>query len=162
MQRSHYLVDAYNFLFLAMGKRGTLENRRQRLIDELNEAVSKHHLYVTLVFDGSEEHLRGHYDALEIVYTRQAQTADEYILNEVMHAKHPSQITVVSNDRELTGRSRQHRAKTLTISQFIAYLAKKKMKQKKRKISTFRESDPEMARLLAIFEKKFIEKSENH
>lgn len=155
----HYLIDAYNLLFLAMGKQGTLENKRQKLIEELNEIVLKRQLHVTLIFDGAEEHLRGHYDAIEIVYTPQRQTADEYILDEVMHTNHPAQMTVVSNDRELIGRSRQHGAKTMTLSQFINYLAKKKIKQKK-SVLPFRESDPEIARLLAIFEKRFLEETE--
>jgi predicted RNA-binding protein with PIN domain len=159
-----YLIDAYNLLFRTQKKKGPLEKNRQSLIEELNELTSKLNLHATLVFDGAEEHLRlpsrGHYDALEIIYTTKGQSADEYIFDEVRAAKSPSQLTVVSNDRELTGRCRQHRAKTLTIDEFLHSLVKKKAKKKRLSASspkTFRDSDPEIARLLAIFEKRMFE-----
>lgn len=161
----HYLVDAYNLLFRTLKRRGSLEKNRQQLIEELNDAVSHLSLQLTLVFDGAEEHLpypsRGHFDAIELVYTSKNKTADEYISDEVIHSKSPSQITVVTNDRELSIRCRSHLAKTLTIDEFIAFLAKKKSRKKKISSSperTFRDSSSELARLLIIFEKKMLEK----
>lgn len=159
-----YLIDAYNLLFRTQKKKGPLEKYRQSLIEELNELTSRLNLHATLIFDGAEEHLRlpsrGHFDALEIIYTTKGQSADEYIFEEVCAAKSPSQLTVVSNDRELTGRCRQHRAKTLTIDEFLHFLVKKKDKKKRLSASspkTFRDSDPEIARLLAIFEKRMLD-----
>lgn len=163
----HYIIDAYNLLFRRLKKSGSLEKTRQKLIEELNEVVANLHLKVTLVFDGAEKHLpyatRGHFVALEIVYTSENQTADEYITEEVNLAKRPSQITVVTNDRELAKRCHLHNAQILTIDQFIAFLAKKKAKKRAaaRTPRTFKESDPEIARLLAIFEKRFGNLSEN-
>ena len=163
----HYLVDAYNLLFRTLKKRGSLEKIRQTLIEELNEVISKLNLHVTLVFDGAEEHLplptRGHYDAIELVYTPKNQTADEYIYEEVSLARIPSQMTVVTSDRELSRRCHEHRAKTLTINEFLQLLSKKKAKKKRATISphrAFRDSDPEIARLLQIFEKKLFEDKE--
>lgn len=163
----HYLVDAYNLLFRTLKKRGSLEKTRQTLIEELNEMVTEFNLHVTLVFDGAEEHLplptRGHYDAIELVYTPKNQTADEYIYEEVSLSRTPAQITVVTSDRELSGRCHQHRAKTLTIDEFLQLLSKKKFKKKRLSIShdrPFRDSDPEIARLLQIFEKKLLEELE--
>jgi predicted RNA-binding protein with PIN domain len=157
----HYLVDAYNLLFRTLKKRGPLEKTRHKLIEELNEAVSSLNLSVTLVFDGAEEHLphptRGHFDAIEIVYTSKSKTADAYITEEVAHSKTPTQITVVTNDRELAGRCRQRRAKILSIDEFLGFITKKKIKKKRltsHARGTFRDSDPEIARLLSIFEEK--------
>lgn len=159
----HYLIDAYNLLFRASKKTGSLEKSRQKMIEELNEAISNTKLHVTLVFDGAEQHLpyssRGHFDALELVYTPKSMSADEYISEEVINSSSPSQITVVTNDRELSIRCRNHRAKTQTIDAFIAFLTKKKTKAKTA-LSTpiFKESKFEFTRLLLIFEKKMLEK----
>src|SRR4051812_44855014 len=113
-----YLVDAYNLLFRTLKKQGTLERTRHKLIEEINEAVSQLNLLVVLVFDGAEEHLphptRGHFDAIEIIYTSKTKSADAYITEEVAHSNAPTQITVVSNDRELAGRCRNYRAKILS------------------------------------------------
>ena len=159
----HYLVDAYNLLFRTSKKTGSLEKSRQKMIEELNEAISNSKLNVTLVFDGAEQHLpyssRGHYDALELVYTPKSMSADEYISEEVINSRSPTQITVVTNDRELSIRCRNHRAKTQTIDAFIAFLTKKKAKAKKvLSAPIFKESNFEFTRLLLIFEKKMLEK----
>ncbi len=160
----HYLVDAYNLLFRTLKKRGSLEKSRQSLIEELNAVVAELNLHVTLIFDGAEEYLplptRGHYGAIEIVYTSKSQTADEYIYEEITLSRSPDRLTVVTNDRELSGRSHQHRAKTMTIDEFLKFLSKKKMKKKRLKTSherAFHDSDPEIARLLLIFEKRMLE-----
>jgi predicted RNA-binding protein with PIN domain len=160
----HYLVDAYNLLFRTLKKSSSLEKSRQFLIEELNTIVAEINLHVTLVFDGAEEHIplptRGHYDAIEIVYTSKSQTADEYIYEEITLSRSPAQLTVVTNDRELSGRCYQHRAKTMTIDQFLHFLSKKKIKKKRLKTShrqAFRDSNPEIARLLLIFEKRMLE-----
>ena len=161
----HYLVDAYNLLFRTLKKRGSLEKSRQLLIEELNEIISQLNLHVTLVFDGAEEHFplpsRGHFDAIEIIYTSKSQTADEYIYEEITHSRTPAQCTVVTSDRELSGRCHQHRAKTMTIDEFLHFLSKKKTKKKRAlkrsSARVFRDSDPEIARLLLIFEKRLFE-----
>src|SRR5712675_54567 len=130
----HYLVDAYNLLFRTLKKRGSLEKIRQTLIEELNEVISELKLHVSLIFDGAEEHLplptRGHYDAIEIVYTSKNQTADEYIYDEVSLSRSPAKLTVVTNDRELSSRCHQHRAKTMATDEFLHLLSKKKLKKK--------------------------------
>lgn len=159
----HYLVDAYNLLFRTSKKSGSLEKSRNKMIEEINEAISHSKLHVTLVFDGAEQHLpypsRGHFDAIELIYTSKSMSADEYISEEVINSRNPTQITVVTNDRELSIRCRNHRAKTQSIDAFIAFLTKKKAKTKKAlSTPTFKDSNFEFARLLMIFEKKMLEK----
>ncbi len=134
-----------------------MEKSRQKLIEELNDMISRSNLHVTLVFDGAEESSRGHYDAIEIVYTPKTSTADEYIFEEVTRSRIPAQITVVTNDRPLANRCRIERAKTMTTDQFLALVMKKKQTRKKVRESAFRESDRELTRLLLIFEKKLLE-----
>jgi len=164
----HYLVDAYNLMFCSAKKRGSLEQRRQSMIKELNDPISELNLHVTLVFDGAEEHLphpgRGHFDAIELVYTSKSKSADEYITEEVAASRKPAHITVVTNDRELAGRCRNFKAKTLTINEFIAMISKKKEKKKKRSsqpVRGFSESSAEFKRLLLIFEKKLLSEEES-
>lgn len=160
----HYLIDAYNLLFRSLKKSGNLESNRQKMIEELNQAAIDSNLTLTLVFDGAETHLpyssRGHFDAIELVYTPKTTTADEYISEEVIHSRSPAQITVVTNDRELAIRCRSHRAQTLTIDAFIAFIAKKKAKMRKKARApdrAFKSSNVELSRLLIIFEKKMME-----
>lgn len=159
----HYLVDAYNLLFRTSKKKGPLEKSRLKMIEELNDVISRTKLLVTLVFDGAQQHpdypSRGHFDAIELVYTPKSMSADEYISEEVIHSKSPTQITVVTNDRELAIRCRNHRSKTQTIDEFLAFLSKKKAKAKKPSSNpVFKDSSREFTRLLMIFEKKMLEK----
>jgi predicted RNA-binding protein with PIN domain len=160
----HYLVDAYNLLFRAIKKHGPLEKIRQALIKELNKIISQLNLHVTLVFDGAEKQLslptKGHYDTIGIVYTSKGQTADAYIYQEVSLSRSPTQLTIVTNDRELSRRCHQHRAKILSIDEFLHLLSKKKIKKKRLTDShnrAFHNPDSEIARLLLIFEKRMLE-----
>lgn len=160
----HYLVDAYNLLFRILKNRGPLQKNRQKLIEELNEPISKFNMHVTLVFDGAEEHFpsptRGHFDAIELVYTPKNTSADAYIIEMVSHAKSPAQITVVSNDGEIAKKCRNFRAHTLSIDDFIHLLEKKEAKRArsaKSRAAPIRESSSELSRLLIIFEKRMLE-----
>jgi predicted RNA-binding protein with PIN domain len=142
----------------------TLKKKRQQMIEEINSAVSHLSLQITLVFDGAEEHLihpaREHFDAIELVYTSKLKSADDYIYEEVSNSRSPSQITVVTNDRELSTRCRNHRANTLTLSAFLNFLSKKKAKKKRGAARPFRvstTSSSEFARLLLLFEKKMLD-----
>jgi predicted RNA-binding protein with PIN domain len=161
-----YLVDAYNLLFRTLKKKGNLEKNRQRMIEELNDAAADARLKLTLVFDGADTHFpyssRGHFDAIELVYTPKSMSADAYISEEVALSKTPSQITVVTNDRELAIRCRSYRALILSIDAFVAFVAKKKAKAKKRPLRVFRSSDREISRLLTIFEQKLKEELEDN
>lgn len=160
----HYLVDAYNLLFRVQKKQSSLEKSRNSLISDLNEIASEFRMHIVLIFDGAHEvrlpTSRGHYDAIEIVYTSKEQSADEYILEELGYTKTPQKYTIVTNDLDLRGKSSLLRAETLSIDEFLARLAKKKRVKKRREIRPevhFRESPSELNRLLAIFEKKLSE-----
>ena len=154
----HYLVDAYNLLFRIQKKIPKLEECRKLLIEQINEAADRLNLTITLVFDGADAHLpyslRSHFDAIALVYTPEHQTADEYIIQEVTDSRHPSTITVVSNDRDLIQKCRLFKAHSQTIESFFGLLVKKEKKHKKRQSppGICIESSSEFNRLLAIFE----------
>jgi len=156
----HYFVDGYNLLFKMLSKKKSLEANRSAIIYTINEISLNLHLQITLVFDATfqKERLgmvRTHYDALEIIYTAD-KDADSYILEEIEYAKSPSQITVVTSDRELAHKANQLGAHSQSISQFIAWLNHKKAKQKSRlsKPLAFKDSNSQIERLLKIFEEK--------
>jgi predicted RNA-binding protein with PIN domain len=156
----HYYIDGYNFLFRLSNKKLPLEKKRNLLLITLNEEIEKLGLNITIVFDSSDKlrdmPSRGHLDALEIVYTTKNQTADDYILKAIENSAYPQNETVVSSDRELTGRSKQLGAKILSIEQFLTFITRKKAKKKKSSaVKTFKDSEKEIERLLKIFEERF-------
>lgn len=135
----------------------TLQQKREILLSTL----SAFSLNMTVVFDNTRADLgsgRGHFRDLEIIYTEEGQTADQYILDEISHAFTPKQETVVTSDRELAERCKLLGAKVKSIPAFLDQLAKKKKKkkirEKERKDSDLRDSDQEIERLLKIFEER--------
>lgn len=163
----HYLIDGYNLLFRTQKGRGSLEKRRQLMIQELNACACLWNLYITLVFDGAEagntHFTRSHYDALELIYTPKNQTADQYMIHAVSESAGPEKITIVTNDRDLAQHCRLFGAKKMGIDEFLSLLVKKKMKKKTKASAprNFYTSTSEFERLLRIFEKKLQEELEN-
>jgi len=164
----HYFIDGYNLLFRLLGDPRPLQKNRQQIIASINERIAELKLNVTLVFDGSRqgesEGTRGHYDALEIIYTSKTTSADDYILDEIQSSARASQETVVTSDMDLARRCKSLGAKTQTIEGFLAWIAKKKKKIKSRKTQSvqkaFKDTDRNIARLLELFEKKLLEEED--
>ncbi|MBS0650192.1 MAG: NYN domain-containing protein [Verrucomicrobia bacterium] len=161
-----YLIDGYNLLFRIAKPGRALEKKREALIAELNQVIDDFKLKATVVFDGSHpgisHAMRHHFAALEIIYTYQNLSADEYIIEEVNSARRPEEIIVITSDRGLAQTCKNLGAKTQTIETFISSLKKKTMKKKKkqreaRPETVFKDSNAEINRLLAIFEKKLNE-----
>jgi len=155
-----YLIDGYNFLFRLTKTKAALQTKRLHFIETLNDLISTLKLNAIVVFDSAHPSsrlpTRGHFDALEIIYTTKNLSADAYILEKIQSAQHPEHITVVTSDRDLTASSKAFKAKTLSIEAFLNFLTKKKNKQKQKfpKTSILRDSDAEIERLLRIFEKR--------
>ncbi len=59
---------------------------------------------------------------LEIFFTGQGVTADDYILHQLKHIEHPRQHTVVTSDKKLAWQSRRKGAHTVTIEEFLKLL----------------------------------------
>lgn len=161
-----YLIDGYNLLFRIAKPGRALEKKREALIGELNQVISDFKLKATVVFDGSHPGLshamRHHFDALEIIYTYQNLSADEYIIEEVNSARRPEEIIVITSDRGLAQTCKNLGAKVQSIEAFISSLKKKTVKKKKkqkeaRPEAAFKDSNAEITRLLMIFEKKLQE-----
>jgi predicted RNA-binding protein with PIN domain len=124
----HYFIDGYNLMFRVMKAGKGLSSQREILISELNLKARLLNLDFTLVFDahhrlGSVS--RGHYDQLEILFTGEGETADEYILRELTRDMNPSQQTVVTSDKKLAWLSRRRQAHTETVEKFLEWLDKR-------------------------------------
>lgn len=164
LPKPSYLIDGYNVLFRLAKGRAAFKAKRLELIENLNDIAASLSLNLTVIFDSAHPYpghpSLSHFDALEIVYTTQGLSADAFILEKVHSAKHPEHFTVVTNDKTLTASCKYLKAKTLSIDAFLAYLSKKqkvKRKTTKSSVRPFRDSDPEIARLLSIFEKRLFE-----
>lgn len=155
------MIDGYNFLFRIAKSRVEFKTNRVQFIESLNDAVSALRINTIVVFDSADPSsrlpTRGHFDALEIIYTTKELSADDYILEKVHTCKHPEHITVVTSDRDLAASCKALKAKTLTVEAFLSFLVKKKerVRKKTEKPCRIRDSDKEITRLLLIFEKRF-------
>ena len=159
-----YLIDGYNLLFRIAKPNPTLEKKRDELIQELDQIISEFALKVSIVFDGANpaylHTMRHHFNALEIIYTYEDMTADEYIIQEVSAS--PKQWVIITSDRSLSLQCIHLGAQTETIEAFLAFLKKKQDKKRRRQKEayserSFHDSDFHIARLLKIFEKKLLD-----
>lgn len=171
----YYFIDGYNLLFTLSSEKDRLQDMRNSLISDLAEKVNALGLEVTLFFDAKyqeDDISRSHIDSLEIIYTAVGETADELIISEVQEHPHPSQITIITRDRELISRTKRLKAHHLTPREFLQWLNSryKKRNVKKRPVPLpvalpkTKESlkKPESS-YLEIFEKMLahLEKKEN-
>jgi len=103
------IVDGYNLikrdpLLLALEQR-SLATARQALIARLMSSYNLRACDITVVFDGSvvapPAAATERWGRIKVVYSRPPQTADDVIRGLVAAAKDPSQVVVLSDDREL-------------------------------------------------------------
>ncbi len=153
-----YWIDGYNLLFRLPLTKESLENKRKRVILDLNEQAELLGLEITVIFDAADQtrslDRRSHYYALEIIYSTSKQTADESILDSVECSFHPEKICVVTSDKDLSRKAKALRANTLSLKEFFLFIAKKQKKKKAASHIECADSPKEIERLLKIFEKK--------
>lgn len=124
----HYYIDGYNLLFRMKIAGENLQTMRKLIIEDLNKKVKAIGLSATLVFDSQYQEgdeTRGHFNHLEIVYTAQGETADDYILKELKKATKPLQLTVITSDNRLAWRARRRNAKTESVEEFVKWIDKR-------------------------------------
>ena len=160
----HYLIDGYNWLLRTPKSSHSLEQKRRLFLEEISLLTKDTACSVTIVFDSSDAsrdlYSRGHFKDLEIIFTPKKQTADEYIESFVEEAKSPHKITVVTRDRELKEKCLVRGASVVSTKDFFSRFSKRKgnLKEKEESLrNLLKESPSQMARLIAIFEKKLIE-----
>ncbi len=153
----HYWIDGYNFFFRLTKSYKSMKEQERSLLEKLFQTMTHLKSPMTVVFDGREkdppEALRKNLLSMSIVYTPERQTADDYILEMLDHAKNPDQEMVISSDRELLRRAKQKGARTKTIEEFLKTISPKQTRSTDERKQT-KESSAEFERLLKIFEKK--------
>lgn len=158
----HYLIDGYNLLFALFEKIDPLREKREIVISSLQTALSYTSLDLTIVFDSrfvisDNFPKRFSKSSLEIIYTPSGLCADEYIIELLSCIRHTATETVVTSDKFLSKRVKSLGAKVQTISDFLAYLAKKEAISTKKEEKSHKETSHEVERLLKIFEEKLKE-----
>ncbi len=130
----HYFIDGYNLMFRLGITSSSLRSERERFIRSLYEKIQTTGLDVTIVFDAQNQTglgSRSHMDFLEICFTDQGETADDYIINELASTPNPGQEIVVTSDRDLAQRARRLYAKSEAAEEFIKWLDYTYRKKKK-------------------------------
>jgi predicted RNA-binding protein with PIN domain len=111
-----YFLDGNNLIGKARGSSRPSEDDRQALVSEVSERLRQTRARAVLFFDGPGEK-RSSLGSLSI-HEAGASGADEAILREIGRARAPGEITVVTEDRDLTRRVRDAGAKTLSPDKF--------------------------------------------
>ncbi len=124
----HYFIDGYNLLFKEAWARSgpSLQEARKRLIEELDSLASTLNLDLTVVFDApfqSDDIKRGHYQSIEIIFTAQGQTADEYLV--ACADAHGNKALIVTSDRALAFKAKGSHASVEGVHNFLVHLRKK-------------------------------------
>lgn len=121
----HYFIDGYNLLFRQSQEWRNLQKQRESVIYELDKKVSILNLDVSIVFDAIHQPghgSRSHYNSIEILFSAQGETADEFILNRLKNIYSPKSETIVTSDKGLARLSRHYHSKTMTIEEFTLWL----------------------------------------
>lgn len=120
----HYFIDGYNLLFrLLHGEH--LQSEREALIYDLNRKISLVKIDLSIVFDSAFQiggRTKTHYNEIEILFTAEGETADEYIVDEIKNSPNPQQETVVTSDKKLAWRVRNRSAHTESVEDFMLWL----------------------------------------
>lgn len=157
-----YLIDGYNLLFKLFHSEKKFEAQRDIIINYLQEKSSLLKLKICLVFDGYKQNKELssilQYDKLKVVYTAKDQTADDYILQQILSSKMPQEITVVTSDGKLITKAKSMRAQIKSADVFIAWILKKENALKKpqdtKNDNERVDTKKNIQRLLKIFEGK--------
>ena len=137
-QKPLYVIDGYNVIFaweeLAELAKLNIDSAREALIDTLKNYMGYRNVDIVLVFDGyklagnpgtktSYEKMSGDAALLQVVYTREAQTADRFIEKTVYEIGRKRQITVVTSDRPVQMAALGDGATRMSAREFFAEVA---------------------------------------
>lgn len=124
-----YYVDGYNYLFTQGIERELFESSREEVLDFFS--TNAHSFKIIVIFDAHKQRgvfSRVFYHGIEVVYSSYEQTADEYIIEQVLHAKKPHELAVVTNDQGLAKEIRRLKAHPISFENFFKKIEKKKPK----------------------------------
>lgn len=134
----HYFIDGYNLLFHLKSAHDDLERQRNWLIDYLSHLLTAVELDVTVVFDSTYQFgdsSRSHLGDMEIIFTAEKETADEFIIDQFRGRPGSKSETVVTSDKKLAWHVRSLGAKTEGVYEFLNRLEKSYKNRLRRKKS---------------------------
>jgi predicted RNA-binding protein with PIN domain len=157
-----YIIDGYNLLFKITKSYKELSQKKEVILEKLSIAATTYSLEMILVFDGKrKDQIEASYENfknLRIIHTPNLQSADSFIISLVEQNTSPGLYTIVSSDREVTGKANQLGAHILSVSQFLNWIFKKGRSIKKNlNKKTPQESSFHKNRLQKIFENRLKE-----
>ena len=157
----HYIIDGYNYLFRSWRAEEGLKEQRQLFLSDLNSKVKILDLHATIVFDAqyaSTEFSKSYFDSLEIIFTAQRETADEWILKELKKIENPQEYSVITSDRGLATQLKRLYVNTQSSESFIEELNrryKNKIKRQEFPKETRKEKE---AKIIEKLKAKYNEK----
>jgi len=123
-----YLVDGYNLMFRLVDTGEDLRKARDYILDNLSEKLRFLDLEMTIIFDAAYrpgDATRRHRGNLEIIYTRNTESADDYIVEQLDEDGRSYDTMVVTSDRDLAFRARRLGAYSMSVEAFITWLDKR-------------------------------------
>jgi predicted RNA-binding protein with PIN domain len=119
-------IDGYNVLFKMGEQKGALAEKRQALLIFINHfaASFKKNKNIIVVFDGRQEKGLGfsrvYFNQIEVIYTQDSETADQFFLDKVSREKDFGNLLIVTDDEKLKRQLREKKAKVLGIDSFFS------------------------------------------
>lgn len=121
----HLLIDGYNVTKAERGFAGvTLEQQRERLIDEVTKLAVRKQVRTTIVFDGSSVPpgtSRPRRRTISVEYSRPNEPADDHLIAK-LDAAPAEPAVLVTNDRDLRARAAERGATLATSDQLLALI----------------------------------------
>lgn len=110
----HLIIDGYNYLhrsaISALTGRADLEEARRDFLERLSDYKKGRKTRITVVFDATRgDALSRHkeiYKGIEVIYSRQGETADEVIIQAVR--ARPAGLVVVTSDRAIIDEAKRN------------------------------------------------------
>ncbi len=120
------IIDGYNLMY-RLGVEGSLERKREKMLEILAEFLAINPNEMLVVFDGrnnpSTQRGMDVKSGIKLYYSAQGEIADDYIIEMIKKRKGKAKNhLIVSSDRKITDFAKEHFMKTMTSDEFVDYL----------------------------------------
>jgi len=154
----HYIIDGYNLIFNISNRSFGLEDNRKEILNNLKITFLDIESNLKIVFDGKGPDISFEsFQLIQVIFTPEKMSADDYILEIVSTSLHPSRITVVSSDKSLNRQCKYLGANIMVIKEFLNWIKKRSSKRPEETALDFQDSKQNIERLNKIFEKRLKE-----
>jgi predicted RNA-binding protein with PIN domain len=129
----HYIIDGYNALFAIRQRLKKLNRSREGFIQYIRNSRlgGSPKNKVSIVFDGAigvSSQQRRSYTPLHVFFSKD-RTADDLIVKMVSQEKHPRNVYVITDDRELKEKITNLGSSTVSVHEFFKTDQKKEEKE---------------------------------